>query len=112
VNSWQFPTIHYDVTVFKHSGKGQVNTPPFEVSSSPWKLEYTADWNGHLAVSLRNGGYHGLITNHSVSAGEVYETYVYGYTGSFYFTIESAPADGQWTLWVTELPLPLSYKRY
>jgi len=106
VNAWQFPPTHYDVTVLTHSGKGQVNTPPFEVGSSPWLLYFSADWSGHFAMSLRNGGYHGLVTNQPVSAGEIYKTYVYGHTGSLYFTIENAPADGQWTLEVIENPYP------
>jgi hypothetical protein len=90
-------------TVFNYSGSGQVNTPPFEVSASPWKLCFTANWDGHFAVEVIDGMSE-LVINQGVSAGVVYETYVYGHTGSPHFSVMSAPADGQWTLSVIENP--------
>jgi len=90
-------------TVFTYSGTGELTTPPFEVSSSPWKLCFMANWDGHFAVQVINGGIE-LVINRSVVAGEVYETYVYDHIGSLHFEVTSAPADGEWTLSVIENP--------
>jgi len=87
-------------TVFTYSGTGEMNTPPFQVESSPWKLSYTASWDGHFAMNVKGK----LIVNHGVSAGQSHETYVYDTTGSMYFSIVSAPANGNWTLSVEEVP--------
>ena len=37
-------------TVFTYSGTGRMNTPPFEVNSSPWKLRYTSNVKGVITV--------------------------------------------------------------
>lgn len=89
--------------VFTHSGSGQVNTPPFVIGTSPWKLKFSTNWSGHFAVQLRDGGID-LVINQGVLAGETYETYVYEHTGSnLYFFIQDAPSDGLWTLSVIEV---------
>ncbi len=43
-------------TVFTHSDRGLVNTPPFDIGTSPWKLRFSTNWSGHFAVQLRNDG--------------------------------------------------------
>jgi len=95
-------TEYPDGIVFTYSGTGKVTTPPFDVESSPWKLSYTADWDGHFAVTVSGN----LVVNQSVSANHTYETYVYDTTGSLHFSIVSAPSDGTWTLLVEEVQQP------
>jgi hypothetical protein len=86
-------------TVFTYSGKGRMNTPPFEVDSSPWKLRYMAKWDGAFTIYVRDGGW-SAVASQSVSSGEVYETFVYGFTGTLYFSVSDVPPGGEWTLWV------------
>lgn len=82
-------------TVFTYSGTGVMNTPPFEASSSPWKLRYTVDWNGTFGIVVKGS----TVVNQAVSAGQTYETYVYDITGSLYFSVGGgAPPNGHWTL--------------
>ena len=84
-------------TVFTYSDSGMLNTPPFDIATSPWKLQFSTSWSGHFAVQLMDAGI--LVINQAVSAGVTYETYVYGHTGSnLYFSIISATSDGVWTL--------------
>ena len=80
-----------------------MNTPPFEVNSSPWKLRYTSNVKGVITVRAHPVGSasYEVITSLDAEAGEVYETYVYNIIGSQYFSVVN---DGDWTLWVAEGP--------
>lgn len=99
----QMPPISSPPVVFKYSGRGSVNTPPFAMDTSPWILEFSTSWSGHFAVQLRDGGIE-LVINQGVLAGEKYETHVYRHTGSnLYFSILDAPSDGLWTLSIIEV---------
>jgi len=90
-------------TIFEYSGNGLMNTPPFNIDSSPWILKFSTNWSGHFAVQLRNGAIE-LLINRSVTAGREYETYVYRHTGSnLYFSIKNAPRDGIWVLAVIKV---------
>jgi hypothetical protein len=89
-----------ETTIFTYTGTGVGNSPPFTVNTSPWKLQYSAGWSGHIGVVLDNN----VVLNTSVSAGEVYETFVYGKTGDLYFSVPNAAADDVWTLSVIENP--------
>lgn len=82
------------------TGTGSSNTRPFTISSSPWKLRYRVNWNGHFAVQVRGKNIE-LVINKGVTAGKVYETYVHDQLGNLYFCIRNAPPDGEWTLWIT-----------
>ncbi len=98
-----------ETPVFNYSGTGEMNTPPFDVSSSPWLLQFTCDWDGLFYVNINNGT-SGNIINRMVSAGVVYETYIYGHTGSdLYFHVASAPANGNWNLSVFPWPITSLY---
>ena len=89
--------------IFVYSGSGLINTPPFNIGSSPWILQFSTNWSGHFAVQLRNGGIE-LVINQSVTVGRVYKTYVYRHTGSnLYFSIQNAPTDGIWELSVIKV---------
>lgn len=90
-------------TIFTYSGTGRVNTPPFAINSSPWKLRFTSSVTGTITVRAHpvGGGMYEVAASQSVEAGKVYETYVYNITGSRYFSVEN---DGNWTLWVIEEP--------
>jgi PKD repeat protein len=74
-----------------------MDTPSFAVSTSPWKLQYSTESSDYFSVYLvGNGGL--VVVSQRVSAGQTYETFVYGQTGSqLYFSILSAPP-GTWTL--------------
>jgi len=90
-------------TVFTYSDRGLVNTPPFDIGTSPWKLRFSTNWSGHFAVQLRNDGIN-LIINQRMTADAIYETYVYGHTGrKLYFSIQNAPVDGVWMLSVIKV---------
>ena len=89
--------------IFVYSGSGLINTPPFNIGSSPWILQFSTNWSGHFAVQLRNSGIE-LVINQSVTVGRVYKTYVYRHTGSnLYFSIQNAPRDGIWKLSVKKV---------
>ena len=102
------PTITTDtvdgVTVFTYSGKGEMNTPPFSISSSPWVFQYTADWSGSFIVYLYQGSNRvGDIYVGGVTAGETYYTYIYDKIGiDLNFKIASAPSSGSWTIRVIQ----------
>jgi len=93
----------FDQVVFTHTGTGVGNSLPFEVGSSPWKLQFSASWTGgfRLDAHAPTGGWKGVV-DRSVTNGVVYETYVYGWEGATYFDMNRAPSDGQWTVWVLE----------
>lgn len=84
--------------IFTYTGTGPVTTTPFKVNSSPFKLLYTADWDGHFAVEIRGGKPIELAVNQPVVHGQSYETYVYNFTGTLHFSITAAPPNGHWTL--------------
>ncbi len=86
--------------IFTHTGLAQQTTPSFQVSSSPWKLEYQADWDGTFQIVLRPVGQ--AIVTQSVVGGVKYETFVHEQIGDFYFEVTTAPSNGVWTLWVLE----------
>jgi hypothetical protein len=87
----------YEVIVNRHQ-KG------FEVGLSPWKLRFMANWDGHFAVQVRDGGPE-LVVNHGVLSGEVYETFVYSKTGTLYFSVRYDLTSGEWSLWgIEEIP--------
>ncbi len=89
---------------FTHKGSGLINTPPFNIDTSPWVLQFSTNWSGHFAVQIWNDGPKKLVVNQSVKAGEVYETHVYQLIGiNLYFTIKNAPAEGVWTLSVIKI---------
>jgi endonuclease YncB( thermonuclease family) len=91
-------------TVFTYSASGTVNTPPFDIGTSPWKLQFSTNWSGFFGVLVKDSTFD-IVVNQSVSAGVIYETYVYGHTGNgLYFSISTAPLDGLWTLSVIEHP--------
>jgi hypothetical protein len=91
-------------TVFTYSASGTVNTPPFDIGTSPWKLQFSTNWSGLFVVLVKDSTFD-IVVNQSVLAGVIYETYVYGHTGSnLYFSISTAPVDGLWTLSVIEHP--------
>ena len=92
-------------TVFNYSGMGTVNSPPFTVNSSPWKLQFTASWTGNFALEVRGQGGIDLVANQPVTAGVSYQTFVYGWTGTLYFSASSVRSDGEWTLGVVENPV-------
>ena len=77
-----------------------MKTPLFEIRSSPWKLRYTVDWNGSFNVTVKGA----VVVNQDLSAGQVYENYVYDVPGPVHFSVVSAPANGHWTLSVVENP--------
>jgi len=83
---------------FTYSGTGPVATQPFKVNSSPFKLLYTADWDGHFAVEIRGGLQNKLVVNHTIINGQLNETYIYNSTGNLHFSVVNAPPDGQWKL--------------
>ena len=83
------------------TGTGPVNTKPFIVSSSPWKLLFKAKSEGHFAVELR-GPRIELVINQKVLADQINETYIYNSKGSLYFHIQQVPENGDWTLWVID----------
>ena len=91
-------------TSFVYSGTGEVNGPPFEVVSSPWKLLYTTSWSGPF--SLQASGVQGFrsLAGRNVTSGVVYETFVYDWTGPMHFISANVPPDGHWTVWVVENP--------
>jgi len=84
---------------YTFSGTGPATTRPFTVGSSPWRLRYKANWSGHFAVQIR-GSKIELVINRGISADRVYETCVHGQEGNLHFSIQDAPADGIWTLFV------------
>jgi hypothetical protein len=90
--------------LFTYSGTGPINTPPFKVSSAPFKLRYSANWNGKFTIDIADASNHlrNRTINQEVTAGKIYKIYVYELTGSIYFTILAAPADGEWSLWVVD----------
>ena len=97
------PTTTTPNIVFSFTGVGERNTPPFAIDTSPWILQYSADWSGFFHVNLEGDSSGGMVSR-SVTAGEVYETYIYDQTGSnLYFRIGSAPSDGTWTLTVIKI---------
>jgi hypothetical protein len=71
------------------------------VSSSPWKLHFTTSWAGTFSVQVRDGSTEWVV-NQAVSAGGVYDIYVYDHTGFLHFSLENVPGNGQWTLSVIE----------
>ena len=91
-------------TSFVYSGTGEVDSPPFEAVSSPWKMLYTTSWSGPF--SLQAGGVQGFrsLAGRNVTSGVVYETFVYDWTGPMHFISAGVPPDGQWTVWVVENP--------
>ena len=97
------PTTTTPNIVFSFTGVGERNTPPFSISTSPWILQYSTNFDGTFIVYLE-GDSRGGVLGIGVTAGEVYETYIYDQTGSnLYFRIASAPPDGEWTLTVIEV---------
>ncbi len=89
------------ITVFSYSGIGKMNTPPFTNNTSPFKLRYSADWEGHFAVQVKTISKGDLVVNGQVIREQTYETYVYGFTGNLYFNVMEAPPNGHWNLQVT-----------
>jgi predicted nucleotide-binding protein len=86
---------------YNFSGIGPATTKPFTISSSPWKLRYLGNWDGHFAVQVR-GTRIELVVNRAVSAGKTYETYVHDQVGHLHFSVVDAPPDGTWTLLVLQ----------
>jgi hypothetical protein len=83
---------------FTYSGTGPLVTPPFKVHSSPFKLLYIANWDGHFGVEIRGGLHNKLVVNHHVISEQENPTYVYDSTGNLHFAVVVAPPNGQWTL--------------
>ena len=91
-------------TIFVYTGTGEVNSPPFEVGSSPWKLLYTTSWSGPFTLQAGGGQGFQPVTGENVTAGVVYESFIYNWTGPMHFSAVDTPADQQWTVWVVENP--------
>lgn len=89
---------------FSASVRGVVNSPPFTVATSPWKLEFRTSWTGHFGLQVQSEHGQGLVVNQVVTAGVSYETFVYGWIGVLYFSGVSVPVDGVWTVTVVEKP--------
>ena len=88
--------------------QGEVSSPPFSLSSPPWKLVYTTSWSGYFSLQVRgeSGGATSVV-GRSVTSGVTYETYIYSMgelSGRLYFQGNSVPADGVWTVEVIENP--------
>jgi hypothetical protein len=98
--------IPVETQVFTYSGTGLINTPPFKVTSAPFKVRYTANWNGKFTIDIAdvNNRLRNRTITQEMSAGKTYETYVYELTGSLYITILSAPNNGEWSVWVLDNP--------
>ena len=91
-------------TSFVFTGIGQVTSAPFEVLSSPWKLLYTTSWSGPFSLAVQGAAAGRTISGDSVTAGIVYETFIYDWSGPTHFVSSGVPADGQWTVWAIENP--------
>lgn len=91
--------------LFTHAGRGPAATPPFQVKSSPWRLQFKAAWSGHLEIkALTTRGWGGSVVDQRVAAGVVYEAYIYDRSGNLCLSVgTSAPPDGEWTVWVIEV---------
>lgn len=101
VESHTGKSVESSTTEYEFSGTGPSTTRPFVISSTPWKLSYKVNWSGHFAVQVRGRSIE-LVVNRSVTTGNVYETYVHNQEGNLHFSIQEAPPDGDWTLWVTQ----------
>ena len=89
---------------FAYTGIGSTNTPPFEVSSSPWKLKYRIGWDGDFEVkivSITDGSSKGIVSGSYEDYKDCY-TFVYDCTGPFYLSVSGVPPDRNWWLWVEE----------
>ncbi len=84
--------------IFTYTGTGPVTTPPFKINSSPFKLLYTADWNGHFAVEIKGDSKTKLVVNQPVVHGQSYETYIYDFIGTLYLSVVQASSNGSWKL--------------
>lgn len=84
-------------TIFAFSGTRSMTTPPFKISSSPWRLRYMSNVAGGIGILVMPDGK--PVVSQSVEAGTVYETYVYNQTGSLYFNVSS---NDNWTLQVVQ----------
>lgn len=90
--------------VFTFSGTGLQSTPPFEITSSPWKLRYQTNYSGDFGLILRDISSVLLINEKDLQGGDSDETLVFGRTGTLFFTPVNVPPGGQWTVWVIEDP--------
>ncbi|MFC1866481.1 hypothetical protein ACFLYB_07230 [Chloroflexota bacterium] len=90
---------------FSHGGNKITNT--FVIESSPWILEYSTQYTGHISIALQP--YYNLliVNNAEVVEGEVYQVVMEGYTGySIYIQVMTNMgywSNGKWTITVKEL---------
>ncbi len=96
-------------TVFAYAGTSHAKTPTFSIASSPWKLRFQTTWDGAFALAaVAPGGAETPLFDGPVSAGVVYETFLYGVTGDMYLSSTVAPPAGRWVAWaVQDPPLPV-----
>ena len=102
--------------VLQYQGAGSTMTPQFAIGSSPWKLSFKPEFDDRPLVwvsetSKVDSWAHAFGTQHKmhldVTAGRVYETYIYSLTGDS-LVVGVTGANGEWTVWVVEEPIPIS----
>ncbi|MCL0101975.1 protein kinase [Dehalococcoidia bacterium] len=100
------PTVEVipDETVYVYKGVANGNTESFRVNSRPWKLQYQTSWSGNFTLRLNSDGNTETITGEGVSAGVLYETFIYDLTGQLTLTAAQVPPSGDWTIWVISNP--------
>ena len=103
-----------DQILFQYTGKGEVNSPQFEIDFSPWVLQYQTSWDGSFGLYVQVGNSGRSVVSHAVTAGVTYETFVYDVIGTLYFTGTSIPLDGEWAIVAIEsaiapVELPFDY---
>jgi hypothetical protein len=94
-----------DVLVLNQDVLAGSSTAVFTMNAIPWRLQYRTSWSGKVALSARTAaGNSILLTEHQAVAGFLYETHIYGVTGTLSLSAAGGPSSGSWTVWVTANP--------
>jgi S1-C subfamily serine protease len=111
------PPIPVQSVVLKQSGTGKGSVGRFSVRSSPWKVFFRPEFDGRPQITA---DYHTgrpisqRAIHMDVTAGRVYQTYVYTEIGVEVQLNIDAPPGGDWTVWVVDelisvAPVPFEY---
>ena len=101
------PTIPNNPTgILTYTGTGRINTPPFTLDTSPWRLVYIATWTGHLTLVSQTKDRPKVVVDRDVDAGVIYESQVHDVTGPMHLAMVDAPSDRAWSVsvWRTDSP--------